>query len=201
MVNFNPNIYYSDKANKAKERYQEAKKETENLKKSSQKPHQTARFYLEAYKPTKDLKETFEDKLANDSHLSYKERDYYQDCLKSYHTNLSEPLQDLLKNQETITVAVEDLPSYFKDDKARLMTLYGKTYLVLQDCLKTKTSNDLMVTNTNALQVQQNALEDTKKAIYDFTDTSLKDDLDAINTLKAQMEAQIKALYEKHFLN
>lgn len=200
MVNFNPNIYYSDKANKAKERYQEAKKETENLKKSSQKPHQTARFYLEAYKPTKDLKEAFEDKLANDSHLSYKERDYYQDCLKSYHTNLSEPLQDLLKNQETITVAVEDLPSYFKDDKARLMTLYGKTYLVLQDCLETKTSNDLMVTNTNALQVQQEALEDTKKALKNFTDASLKDDLDAINALKVQMEAQIKALYEKQNL-
>lgn len=200
MVDFNPNIYYSDKANEAKERYQEAKKETENLKKSSQKPHQTANFLLENYRSTENLKETFENKLSNDSHLSYKERDYYQDCLKSYQTSLSEPLQDLLKNQETITVAIKDLPSYFKDDKARLMTLYGKTYLVLQDCLETKTSNDLMVTNTNTLQVQQNALENKKKAIYDFTDESLKDDLDAINALKAQMEAQIKALYEKQSL-
>ena len=163
MVNFNPNIYYSDEASQAQERYRNAKKETDNLRQSSQKPHQTARFSLDAYRPTKELKTAFEDKLANDSHLSYKERDYYQDCLKSYHTSLSEPLQDLLKNQETITVAVKDLPSYFKDDKARLMTLYGKTYLVLQDCLETKTSNDLMVTNTNALQVQQEALEDKKK--------------------------------------
>ena len=200
MVNFNPNIYYSDKASEAKERYQEAKKETENLKKSSQKPHQTARFYLEAYKPTKELKASFEDKLANDSHLSYKKRDYYQDCLKSYHTSLSEPLQGLLKNQETITVAVKDLPAYFKDDTACLMTLYGKTYLVLKDCLETQSSNDLMVTNTNALQVQQEALEDKKKALKNFTDASLKDDLNAINALKAQMEAQIKALYEKQNL-
>lgn len=33
MVNFNPNIYYSDKANKAKERYQEAKKRDGKLEK------------------------------------------------------------------------------------------------------------------------------------------------------------------------
>ena len=200
MVNFNPNIYYSDKANEAKERYQEAKKETDNLRQNNQKPHQTANFLLENYRSTKDLKETFENKLSNDSHLSYKERDYYQNCLKSYHTNLSEPLYDLLKNQERITVAVKDLPTYFKNDTACLMTLYSKTYLVFKECLDNQASNDLMVTNTNALQVQQEALEDTKKAIYDFTDDSLKDDLDAINTLKAQMEAQIKALYEKQNL-
>ena len=200
MVNFNPNIYYSDKANEAKERYQEAKKETDNLRQNNQKPHQTANFLLENYRSTKDLKETFENKLSNDSHLSYKERDYYQNCLKSYHTNLSEPLCDLLKNQERITVAVKDLPTYFKNDTACLMTLYSKTYLVFKECLDNQASNNLMVTNTNALQVQQEALEDTKKAIYDFTDDSLKDDLDAINTLKAQMEAQIKALYEKQNL-
>lgn len=29
MVNFNPNIYYSDEASKAQERYQNAKKETD----------------------------------------------------------------------------------------------------------------------------------------------------------------------------
>lgn len=200
MVNFNPNIYYSDKANEAKKRYQEAKKETDNLRQNSQKPHQTANFLLENYRSTEDLKETFENKLSNDSHLSYKERDSYQDCLKSYHTSFSEPLYNLLKNQETITVAVENLPSYFKDDNARLMTLYGKTYLVLKDCLEHQASNELMVANANTLQIQQEKLEDTKKAIYDFTDESLKDDLDAINALKAQMETQIKALYEKQSL-
>ena len=200
MVNFNPNIYYSDKANEAKERYQEAKKETDNLRQNSQKPHQTANFLLDAYQSTKKLKASFENKLVNDSNLSYKERDYYQDCLKSYQTSLSEPLYNLLKNQERITVAVENLPAYFKDNTACLMTLYGKTYLVLKDCLETQSSNELMVTNANALQVQQETLEDTKKAIYDFTDESLKEDLDAINALKAQMEAQIKALYEKQNL-
>lgn len=200
MVNFNPNIYYSDKANEAKKRYQEAKKETDNLRQNSQKPHQTANFLLENYRSTEDLKETFENKLSNDSHLSYKERDYYQDCLKSYQTSLSEPLQDLLKNQETITVAIKDLPSYFKDDKARLMTLYNKTYLVLKDCLDIQASSVLTITSTNALQIQQEKLEDKKKALKNFTDDSLKEDLDAINTLKTQMEAQIKALYEKQNL-
>ena len=200
MVNFNPNIYYSDKANEAKERYQEAKKETDNLRQNSQKPHQTARFLLEAYKPTKDLKETFKNKLSNDSSLSYKERDYYQKQLKSYQTSLSEPLQDLLKNQTTITITIKDLPSYFKNDKACLMTLYGKTYLVLKDCLEHQTSNDLMATNANVLQVQQEKLEDKKQALKDFTDASLKEDLDSINALKTQMEAQIKALYEKQSL-
>ena len=200
MVNFNPNIYYSDKASEAKERYQNAKKETESFSQNSQKPHQTANFLLENYHSTEDLKETFENKLVNDSHLSYKERDYYQNCLKSYHTSLSNPLQNLLKNQETITVPIKDLPDYFKDDKACLMTLYGKTYLVLKNCLEHQASNELMVTNTNALQVQQEALEDTKKALQDFTDDSLKEDLEAINALKAQMEAQIKALYEKQSL-
>ena len=200
MVNFNPNIYYSDKANEAKKRYQKAKKETDNLRQNNQKPHQTANFLLENYRSTEDLKETFENKLSNDGSLSYKDRDYYQDCLKSYHTSLSEPLQDLLKNQETITVAIKDLPNYFKNDKACLMTLYGKTYLVLKDCLENQASNELMTTNANALQVQQEKLEDTKKALQDFTDDSLKDDLDNINALKAQMEAQIKALYEKQSL-
>jgi hypothetical protein len=200
MVNFNPNIYYSDKASEAEERYQKAKKETDNLRQNSQKPHQTANFLLENYRSTEDLKETFENKLVNDSHLSYKERDYYQDCLKSYQTSLSEPLQNLLKNQEIITVPIKDLPDYFKNNKACLMTLYGKTYLVLTDCLEHQATNELMVTNTNALQVQQEALEDKKKALKDFTDDSLKDDLDAINALKTQMEAQIKALYEKQNL-
>ena len=200
MVNFNPNIYYSDKASEAKERYQKAKKETDNLRQNSQKPHQTANFLFENYRSTEDLKETFKNKLSNDSHLSYKKRDYYQEQLKNYHTSLSEPLCDLLKNQKTITVAVKDLPAYFKDDNARLMTLYGKTYLVLKDCLENQASNELMVTNANALQVQQDTLEDKKQALKDFTDASLKDDLDAINALKAQMEAQIKALYEKQNL-
>ena len=200
MVNFNPNIYYSNEASQAEERYQKAKKETDNLRQNSQKPHQTANFLLENYHSTEDLKETFENKLSNDSHLSYKERDYYQDCLKSYRTSLSEPLYDLLKNQEIIAVAVKDLPNYFKNNKACLMTLYGKTYLVLKDCLESQTSNELMVANTNALQVRQDALENTKKTLQDFTDDSLKEDLDAINALKTQMEAQIKALYEKQNL-
>lgn len=39
MVNFNPNIYYSDKASEAKERYQEAKKRNRKAtSKSSKKP-------------------------------------------------------------------------------------------------------------------------------------------------------------------
>lgn len=200
MVNFNPNIYYSDKANEAEKRYQEAKKETDNLRQNSQKPHQTANFLFENYRSTENLKETFENKLSNDSHLSYKERDYYQNCLKSYHTSLSEPLCNLLKNQERITVAVKNLPDYFKNDTTCLMTLYGKTYLVLKDCLDNQASNELMTTNANALQVQQEKLEDTKKALKNFTDDSLKEDLDKINDLKAQMEAQIKALYEKQNL-
>lgn len=200
MVNFNPNIYYSDKANDADERYQKAKEETKNLRKNRPKDHQTAIFLLKNYRPTKDIKESFKNKLSNDSGLSYKERDYYQEQLKSYHTNLSEPLQDLLKNQTNITVAIEDLPDYFKDDSTCLMTLYGKTYLVLKDCLETKTSNQLTVANANALQTQQEALEDKKQALENFTDSSLQEDLDNINALKAQMEAQIKALYEKQSL-
>lgn len=200
MVNFNPNIYYSDKASEAKERYQEAKKETEKLRQNRQKNHQTATFLLEKYKPTKDLKKTFEDKLSNDSTLSYSDHSHYQKLLKSYHASLSEPLQDLLKNQTHITVSIEDLPDYFKNDKACLMTLYGKIYLVLDNCLKTQASNELVTTNANALQVQQKALKDTIDALENFTDESLQDDIASINALKAQMEEQIKALYEKQNL-
>lgn len=36
MVNFNPNIYYSDKAYKAQERYQKAKKEMESFSQNDQ---------------------------------------------------------------------------------------------------------------------------------------------------------------------
>ena len=36
MVNFNPNIYYSDEASKAQERYRNAKKETESFSQHDQ---------------------------------------------------------------------------------------------------------------------------------------------------------------------
>ena len=36
MVNFNPNIYYSDKASEAQERYQNAKKESERFNQNDQ---------------------------------------------------------------------------------------------------------------------------------------------------------------------
>lgn len=40
MVNFNPNIYYSDKASEAKERYQKAKKKRKTSVKTTKQPPQ-----------------------------------------------------------------------------------------------------------------------------------------------------------------
>lgn len=56
MVNFNPNIYYSDKASEAKERYQEAKKETENLKKIAKNLTKRRTSYLKTIVPQKTSK-------------------------------------------------------------------------------------------------------------------------------------------------
>ena len=57
-----------------------------------------------------------------------------------------------------------------------------------------------MTVDASALQVKQTHLKEDLDAVENFTEASLQKDLENINALKAQMEAQIKALYEKQAL-
>lgn len=88
MVNFNPNIYYSDKANEAKERYQEAKKETESFSQHDQTT--TATLILDHFnnEKNKKLKDHLTSTREQDDTLSVNEHTAYANALKSYQTSL-----------------------------------------------------------------------------------------------------------------
>lgn len=202
MVNFNPNIYYSDKANEAKERYQEAKKETENFSQNDQTT--TATLILDHFdsEENKKLKDLLTSTREQDDTLSVNEHTAYANALKNYQTNLPTALYDIIKEQDTFTVNLLKLPDYFTTicPNARLISIYGTPYLVSTNCLTINQTNDLMTVDASALQVTQTHLKEDLDAIENFTEASLQKDLENINALKAQMEAQIKALYEKQAL-
>ena len=202
MVNFNPNIYYSDKASEAKERYQEAKKETERFNQNDQTT--TATLILDHFdsEDNKKLKDLLTSTREQDDTLSVNEHTTYANALKSYQTSLPTALYDIINKQDTFTVNLLKLPDYFTAicPNARLITIYGTPYLVSANCLTINQTNDLMTIDASALQVKQTHLKEDLDAIENFTEASLQKDLENINALKAQMEAQIKALYEKQAL-
>lgn len=137
MVNFNPNIYYSDKASKAKERYQEAKKEMESFSQNDQTT--TATLILDHFdsEENKKLKDLLTSTREQDDTLSVNEHTTYANALESYQTNLPTALYDIIKEQDTFTVDLLKLPDYFTTicPNARLITIYGTPYLVSADCL------------------------------------------------------------------
>ena len=202
MVNFNPNIYYSDEACKAQERYQNAKKETESFSQHDQTT--TATLILDHFdnEENKKLKDLLTSTRKQDDTLSVNEHTTYANALESYQTNLPTALYDIIKEQDTFTVDLLKLPDYFTTicPNARLITIYGTPYLVSADCLTINQTNELMTIDASALQVKQTHLKEDLDAIENFTEASLQKDLENINALKAQMEAQIKALYEKQAL-
>lgn len=202
MVNFNPNIYYSDKANKAKERYQEAKKETESFSQHDQTT--TATLILDHFdsEENKRLKDLLTCTRKQDDTLSIDEHTAYANALKSYQTSLPTALYNIIKEQPTFTVDLLKLPDYFTSicPNARLITIYGTPYLVSANCLTINQTNELMTVDASSLQVKQTHLKEDLDAVENFTEASLQKDLENINALKAQMEAQIKTLYEKQAL-
>lgn len=202
MVNFNPNIYYSDEASKAQERYHNAKKETESFNQHDQTT--TATLILDHFnsEENKKLKDLLTNTRKQDDTLSINEHTAYANALESYQTNLPTALYDIIKEQDTFTVDLLKLPDYFTTicPNARLITIYGTPYLVSANCLTINQTNKLMTVDASALQVKQTHLKEDLNAVENFKETSLQKDLEAINALKAQMEAQIKALYEKQAL-
>lgn len=202
MVNFNPNIYYSDKASEAKERYQEAKKEAENFSQNDQTT--TATLILDHFdsEKNKKLKDLLTSTREQDDTLSVNEHTTYANALKSYQTSLPTALYDIIKKQDTFTVDLLKLPDYFTTicPNARLISIYGTPYLVSANCLTINQTNELMTIDASALQVKQTHLKEDLDAVENFKEASLQKDLENINALKAQMEAQIKTLYEKQAL-
>lgn len=202
MVNFNPNIYYSDKASEAKERYQEAKKEAENFSQNDQTTTATLILDHSDSEKNKKLKDLLTSTREQDDTLSVNEHTTYANALKSYQTSLPTALYDIIKKQDTFTVDLLKLPDYFTTicPNARLISIYGTPYLVSANCLTINQTNELMTIDASALQVKQTHLKEDLDAVENFKEASLQKDLENINALKAQMEAQIKALYEKQAL-
>lgn len=112
MVNFNPNIYYSDEASQAKERYQEAKKETESFSQNDQTT--TATLILDHFdsEENKKLKDLLTSTREQDDTLSVNEHTTYANALKSYQTSLPTALYDIIKEQDNFTVDLLKLPDY-----------------------------------------------------------------------------------------
>ena len=202
MVNFNPNVYYSDEASKAQERYRNAKKETESFSQHDQTT--TATLILDHFdsEENKRLKDLLTCTRKQDDTLSIDEHTAYANALKSYQTSLPTALYNIIKEQPTFTVDLLKLPDYFTSicPNARLITIYGTPYLVSANCLTINQTNELMTVDASSLQVKQTHLKEDLDAVENFTEASLQKDLENINALKAQMEAQIKALYEKQAL-
>lgn len=96
MVNFNPNIYYSDKAYKAQERYQKAKKEMESFSQNDQTT--TATLILDHFdsEENKKLKDLLTSTREQDDTLSVNEHTTYANALKSYQTSLPTALYDII---------------------------------------------------------------------------------------------------------
>ena len=106
MLNFNPNIYYSDKASKAKERYQKAKKETENFSQHDQTT--TATLILDHFdsEENKKLKDLLTSTRKQDDTLSVNEHTAYANALESYQTSLPTALCAIIKEHDTFPVAL-----------------------------------------------------------------------------------------------
>lgn len=125
MVNFNPNIYYSDKACKAQERYQKAKKETENFSQNDQTT--TATLILDHFdsEENKKLKDHLTNTRKQDDTLSVNEHTTYANALESYQTNLPTALYDIIKEQDTFTVDLLKQPKTIsqKQKEAYLMAI------------------------------------------------------------------------------
>ena len=88
MVNFKSNIYYPYKACEAKERYQEAKKETERFNQNDQTT--TATLIIDHFdsEENKKLKDLLTSTREQDDTLSVNEHTTYANALKSYQTSL-----------------------------------------------------------------------------------------------------------------
>lgn len=225
MVDFNPKINWTDRALKARGKYDESKAEVEKLEANIEQFNNGVVAYA-----TIDLKDGWssEDTIAVEELVSYIKEEISErqseltiellrenrEAIRTYRTSISENLVELLQMQPEHKVGLKEVPAFINkiiDEKGyALVAIYANTYIVPKSMLtmvdnKNTTSsvgNELLVKETNQVAVTSNVnkMESEIEAVNDFTHEDLASTLEEVNALKAQMESKLSELYEQQAL-
>lgn len=207
MIRFDPTISYSDEASKIFREYREFKDKQEKEEKN-RLSEVIAYATLKLDTLTEDMdervKEFYKD---NKDKLCYSgeiiTREYCSQYLSGRRGEffLTEDLINFLKLNSEHKVKVMAIYEGFA-----IIEVYSKAYIVPEELLAiveqtddVAIGNEIVVKSYNQL-VLKDQLEDAKKLIEKvskFEDEAFAGQLATINNLKAEMEAQITAMYEK----
>lgn len=207
MVRFEPTISYSDEASKIFKEYRELKDKQEKAEKtrlSKAIAYATLKLYTLTEDMNERVKEFYKD---NKDKLCYSgeiiTREYCSQYLSGRRGEffLTEDLINFLKLNPEHKVKVMAIYEGFA-----IIEVYSKAYIVPEELLAiveqtddVAIGNEIVVKSYNQL-VLKDQLEDAKELIekvFKFEDEAFAEQLATINNLKAEMEAQITAMYEK----
>ena len=207
MVRFEPTISYSDEASKIFKEYRELKDKQEKAEKtrlSKVIAYATLKLDTLTEDMNERVKEFYKD---NKDKLCYSgeiiTREYCSQYLSGRRGEffLTEDLINFLKLNPEHKVKVMAIYEGFA-----IIEVYSKAYIVPEELLAiveqtddVAIGNEIVVKSYNQL-VLKDQLEDAKELIekvFKFEDEAFAEQLATINNLKAEMEAQITAMYEK----
>lgn len=206
MVNFNPNISYSDEASDIFYEYRKMKEEQEKKEKNClSEPIGYATLNLELVTDDVEgrVKEFFEENIRElTSSEGIITREYHNRYLsgRSGEVFLTNNLIDFLKLNPKHKIKVIGIHKGFA-----VVEIYSKAYIIPEELLNfvehsndAAVGNELMVKTTNQVALK-NELEEANKLIEkvsNFEDEAFTTQLAEINNLKAEMEAKLTAMYE-----
>lgn len=207
MVRFEPTISYSDEASKIFKEYRELKDKQEKAEKtrlSKAIAYATLKLGTLTEDMNERVKEFYKD---NKDKLCYSgeiiTREYCSQYLSGRRGEffLTEDLINFLQLNPEHKVKVMAIHKGFA-----IIEAYSKAYIVPEELLAivdqtddVAIGNEIVVKSYNQL-VLKDQLEDAKELIekvFKFEDEAFAEQLATINNLKAEMEAQITAMYEK----
>ena len=207
MVNFDPIISYSDEASKVFKEYRKLKEQQEKAEKTRLfKAIAYAMLKLDALTEDMDerVKEFYKDnkdKLCDSEEIIT--REYFNQYLSGRRGEwfLTEGLINFLQLNPKHKVKVMAIYEGFA-----IIEVYSKAYLVPEELLAVveptddaAIGNELVVKANNQLVISDQ-LKEAKELIEkvsNFEDKAFAEQLATINNLKAEMQAQITAMYEK----
>lgn len=206
MVRFEPTISYSDEASKIFKEYRELKDKQEKAEKtrlSKVIAYATLKLDTLTEDMNERVKEFYKD---NKDKLCYSgeiiTREYCSQYLSGRRGEffLTEDLINFLKLNPEHKVKVMAIYEGFA-----IIEVYSKAYIVPEELLAiveqtddVVIGNEIVVKSYNQLVLKEQ-LEDAKELIekvFKFEDEAFAEQLATINNLKAEMEAQITAMYE-----
>ena len=206
MVNFNPNISYSDEASDIFYEYRKMKEEQEKKEKNClSEPIGYATLNLELITDDVEgrVEEFFEENIRElTSSEGIITREYHNRYLsgRSGEVFLTNNLINFLKLNPKHKIKVIGIHKGFA-----VVEIYSKAYIVPEELLNfvehsndAAVGNELMVKTTNQVALK-NELEEANKLIEkvsNFEDEAFTTQLAEINNLKAEMEAKLTAMYE-----